>query len=286
MIDNEALEAALAELDELGGLKGPKEEIKKLVGMARIMELRAERGLPAVRLPRAMLFLGNPGTGKSRVAMILGKILAALGQLSLGHLVETDRGELVAGYVGQTAQKTQKVVDKARGGVLLIDAADNLYRGNPSDFGIEAVNVIYQVLSDPDEDIFVIFAGYEEPIEEFVQRLPNLDAKIRVRLLFEDLTSDEMFDVFEKMASKHKFRMNDDACKAARTFFDLMCENKDKCFGNARHVRSVFEAVLARKLEKLFLDGGLTAGTVVTLGREDIPVYKNKFNCLSWQIGD
>ena len=156
-IDKAALDAAMDALNSLFGLDGPKEEIKKIATIWQMCEKRADMGLPTFPFQnKNMVFLGNPGTGKSLFARHVGEIYRALGVLSKGHVVECDRSELVAGYIGQTQAKTQRVIDRAKGGILFIDGADNLYSGNSHDFCNEALDAIYREIHDIDVDLAVV----------------------------------------------------------------------------------------------------------------------------------
>ena len=244
MINKEALSTALSALDSLMGLSGPKKKIKEIVAMKQLLEKRAEAGLPTFAFPyKNMVFTGNHGTGKSLFARHLGEIYKALGILSHGHIVECDRSQLVGGYVGRTTVKTQKLIDEAMGGILFIDSAENLYRGNSNDFGREALDTIYRAISDPGCDLVVIFEGYEKTIEDFLNANVAIATKVSTHIHFDDLTADILYGVFMKCIERFKYTITEDARHAVREHFDFVVANKDKWFGNARIATMYFENV-------------------------------------------
>lgn len=246
MIDNAALEAALSALDSLYGLSEPKARLKNIVAVKRVFEMRAKAGLPSFGFPhKNMVFTGNPGTGKSIFARHLGEVYRALGILSKGHVVECDRSQLVGGYVGQTAVKTREMIDKAMGGILFIDSAENLYRGNSNDFGIEALDVIHKVISNPECDLVVIFADYEEAMSDFLNLNPAIAVKMSTHIHFEDLTSDILYGIFMKQAEKKRCAITDEAAEAVKEHFETVVASKDKWFGNARVATMFFDSVVS-----------------------------------------
>ena len=275
MIDNNALSAAIAALDSLSGLEGPKAEIKKIVAMQQMMEKRARAGLPTFSLQQKnMAFLGNPGTGKSLFARHVGEIYRALGILSGGHVVECDRSELVAGYIGQTAGKTQKMIEKARGGILFIDGADNLYSGNPRDFGIEALDTIYREIYDPDVDLAVVLAGCDAPMTDFINSSPTFEARFRLRIHFDDLSADMLYGIFEKRLEKHSVGITSEAEDAVRRHFELICESKDGWFGNARAAEVYFERVFEKCAKRIMDTLGPSGAGTLNITLADIPEDK------------
>lgn len=252
MIDNTALSAALSSLDSLAGLEGAKEQVRQIVGLKRVLDKRAEAGLPTFPFQQKnMLFLGNPGTGKSLFARHLGEIYRALGVLSKGHVIECDRSQLVVGYIGQTPPKTQQMIEKARGGILFIDNADILNRGgNNRDFGVEALDTILRAISEPDVDLAVVLAGYDEPMADFLNANPSVSTKFPLRFHFDDLTADTLYDIFMKHLEKYRVAITDEAREAVRAYFEDLVKSEDR-WGNARVARNCFEEAFSSYMKRI-----------------------------------
>jgi Cdc6-like AAA superfamily ATPase len=243
------IEELYAELDALVGLAPVKAEIKLVADLLAVQKLRADRGLPVVETSRHLVFTGNPGTGKTTVARLLAQIYRTLGVVQKGHLVETDRAGLVAGYVGQTALKAQEVFDSALGGVLLIDEAYALARGGDNDFGQEAIDTLVKLIEDHRDEIAVIAAGYPEEMHEFIESNPGLRSRFPKTIHFPDYTGDELLSIFESQCKKASYTVGKDAAAAARSFFDA--QPRDKGFGNGRIARNLFEAAMAAQASRL-----------------------------------
>jgi Holliday junction resolvasome RuvABC ATP-dependent DNA helicase subunit len=233
------VEELLAELDQLVGLTGVKKEVRHQAALLRVAKLREEKGLRSPDITRHLVFVGNPGTGKTTVARLVAAIYHSSGVLSSGQLVECDRSELVAGYVGQTALKTAEVVAKAIGGVLFIDEAYTLAE---DDFGAEAVATLVKEMEDHRDDLVVIVAGYPRPMRTFLETNPGLESRFRLTLQFADYTDDELVQIFSIMATKTDFEPTDACIDAVRTV--LGAQVRDEGFGNARFVRNLFEAAV------------------------------------------
>jgi SpoVK/Ycf46/Vps4 family AAA+-type ATPase len=243
------IEELLAELDGLVGLAPVKAEVKLVTDLLRVEKLRVARGLPVVEHSRHLVFTGNPGTGKTTVARLLAQIYRSLEVVEKGHLVETDRAGLVAGYVGQTALKVKAVFETAMGGVLLIDEAHALARGADTDFGHEAIDMIVKLMEDHRDDVVVIVAGYPDEMAVFLDANPGLRSRFPKTIFFPDYTDAELALIFDGMCRKSHYVPTDDARAAVLVF--LAAQVRDRGFGNARLVRNLFEAVVARQASRV-----------------------------------
>jgi Holliday junction resolvasome RuvABC ATP-dependent DNA helicase subunit len=240
------VEELLAELDELIGLDSVKAEIRRQAQVLRLAKIRAERGLKVPDINRHLVFVGNPGTGKTTVARLLAGLYHAMGLLRSGQLVETDRSGLVAGYLGQTALKTREVIDRALGGVLFIDEA---YALASDDFGQESVDTLVKAMEDHRDDLVVIVAGYPGPMATFIDTNPGIESRFRLTLEFADYTNDELMAIFARVASKGDFAPRDDALSTLRDI--VVAAPRDEGFGNARFIRNVFEGAVVHQAWRL-----------------------------------
>jgi hypothetical protein len=243
------LEELLAELDELIGLAHVKEEIRRLTSLLRIQRMRVERDLPTVETSHHLVFTGNPGTGKTTVARLLSQIFRTLDVVTKGHLVETDRSELVAGYVGQTAVRTRAVLQSAVGGTLLIDEAYALARGGENDFGLEAIDTLVKFMEDHRDDLAVVAAGYPEEMQKLIEANPGLESRFTRTIDFPDYTDDELVAIFDSMSSKKQYHLDADARRALTAL--VAAEPRTRGFGNARFVRNVFEQAVSLQAMRL-----------------------------------
>lgn len=239
----------LAELDELTGLNNVKAEVRRLTSLLQIQQLRADRGLPVIETSHHLVFTGNPGTGKTTVARLLSEIFHSIGVVSRGHLVETDRSKLVAGYVGQTALKTQQSLESALGGMLLIDEAYALARGGDNDFGREAIDTLVKFMEDHRDDIAIVAAGYPAEMQEFIDANPGLKSRFTRTIFFPDYTDDELTTIFVKLAAKNGYELSDDALAKLRQM--IGAEPRNRGFGNARFTRNLFESAIAHQAMRL-----------------------------------
>ena len=247
-----SLEELLSELDGLCGLEKVKKDVKSLINLVKVRKMRQEHGLPVPPMSLHLVFMGNPGTGKTTVARLLAKIYHAIGVLSKGQLVEVDRSGLVAGFVGQTAIKTNEVIQKALGGVLFIDEAYALANQDaPNDFGREAIETLLKGMEDHRDNLIVIVAGYTELMGNFIHANPGLESRFNKYFYFEDYSGEQLMEIFQSMCEKNGYTLDDKAAEYAKTYFKELYEERDENFGNARDVRNVFERAVARQADRV-----------------------------------
>ena len=245
------LEELLAQLDALVGLEGVKAEVHSLVNLMKVRRLREAAGLPTPPLSLHLVFVGNPGTGKTTVARLIGQLYRAIGILSQGQLVEVDRSGLVAGYVGQTALKTQEVLQSALGGVLFLDEAYALAPASPTDYGREAIEVLLKGMEDHRKDLVVIAAGYPEPMEDFLHSNPGLASRFPKTLVFADYTPPQLLAIFQGLCRKNGYTLPPETEAAAAARFQALYAGRDAHFGNARTARNTFEDAVARQADRV-----------------------------------
>ena len=265
----EKLEDLQKELDGYIGLAAVKKEVRSLIDLVKIHQLREKNGLPVAELSLHMVFSGSPGTGKTTIARLMARIFHSLGILSKGQLVEVDRSGLVAGYVGQTALKTGKVIEKALGGVLFIDEAYALNGSSGNDFGQEAIDTILKAMEDHRDDLVVIAAGYDDLMDRFIHSNPGLESRFNRFLHFEDYTPEELLEIFKMRCAKGCYALEEDAEGLVREF--LQEENRDpESFGNARGVRNIFERILVCQAGRLAGQDGVTREDLQKLTAADV----------------
>lgn len=259
-----SVEELLAELDELIGLERVKAEIHRQVAVLKMDARRQEAGLKVATLTRHLVFVGNPGTGKTTVARLVGGIYRALGLLSKGQLVEVDRSELVAGYLGQTAAKTAEVVGSAHGGVIFIDEAYSL---GGDQYGKEAIDTLVKEMEDHREDLVVIVAGYPDPMDDFIATNPGLESRFRTIIDFADYTDDELTAILRHLAAQMDYDLSEPALER---FAEILAATpRGSSFGNGRFARNLLEAAIGRHAWRLRDVEGATVEDLRTLQRED-----------------
>ena len=262
--------SGMEELNELIGLKTVKHDVEEMVGLAKVRKMREEKGMKTVPVSLHLVFSGNPGTGKTTVARILAKLYKEIGILSEGQLVETDRSGLVAGYVGQTAIKTQKKIEEAMGGVLFIDEAYMLNQKDEN-FGQEAIDTILKAMEDHRDEFIVIVAGYTELMKEFVESNPGLKSRFNKFFEFPDYTVEELQQIFELQCKKYQYTLTEEADKAVREEIIRLEAEKGENFANAREVRNLFERIITNQASRVSELEDVSEETLTTITIEDLP---------------
>lgn len=246
--EEKSFDELLEELNGLIGLENIKTEVRELMSLARIDSMRREKGLPTTDISLHMVFKGNPGTGKTMVARLISKMLKSLNVISKGQLIETDRAGLVAGFVGQTAQKTSEVVERAKGGVLFIDEAYTLSYKSENDYGREAIDTLLKLMEDFRRDLVVIVAGYDELMDGFIASNPGLKSRFNRFFSFEDYSDEELVKIFKLNIKKAGFLMGEGLEDA---LLERLKSIDKASFGNARGIRNLLENALVRQAVRL-----------------------------------
>lgn len=259
----------LTDLHALTGLSTVKQEVDDLVAFLKVQGIRKDRGMAPASISRHLVFYGNPGTGKTTVARLLSKIYASLGFLSKGHLVETDRSGMVAGFVGQTALKTREVCDKALGGILFIDEAYTLV-GRDNDYGQEAVDTLLKFMEDNRDNLVVVVAGYPDKMSGFLDSNPGIRSRFTRFMNFEDYSPNELSSIFTGFCKEGGFMLSQEAHGKAKSIFDKQYLNRDENFGNARFARNLFEQCLVRHARRITRADDITDGMLTTLEEDDV----------------
>ncbi len=266
------LDDALAELDELIGLGAVKAEVSKFAKFIQVANQRRAAGLKVAPVTYHMVFTGNPGTGKTTVARIMAKIYRALGVVSNGHLVETDRGGLIAQYVGQTAVKTGKVIDFALDGVLFIDEAYSITDGGDQGYGGECIATLLKRMEDDRDRLVVIVAGYPEEMKKFIDSNPGLESRFNRYIEFPDYTAEELAAIFRQQARKNEYILSPDVERWIDPAMALWTQDRDRKFGNGRYVRNLFEKAVERQAIRVSEIENPTREDLMTITMHDVGI--------------
>jgi SpoVK/Ycf46/Vps4 family AAA+-type ATPase len=270
------LEELLKEIDGLVGLERVKADVHQLVNFLKVQQMREAQGMSPLPISRHLVFYGNPGTGKTTIARLLAQVYRSLKILSRGHLIETDRAGLVAGFVGQTALKVKEVVKNSLGGVLFIDEAYALNpEGRGSDFGQEAVETLLKLMEDHRHELIVIVAGYTEQMDDFIASNPGLRSRFNKFFHFEDYQPAQLVEIFKGFAAKAAFKLTPEAGEKLVGMFKLLTLARDESFGNARTARNLFEMTISKQANRLVTLPNVTPEILSTLEGADVPTAED-----------
>ncbi len=264
--DNRTLEALLSELDELVGLKKVKEQVNDLIAYQTVQKLRSDRGLHSAKNTLHLAFTGNPGTGKTTVARIVGRVYKKIGLLSKGHFMEVSRTDLIAGYQGQTALKVKKVIEEAKGGVLFIDEAYSITENDHSDsYGRECLTELTKALEDYREDLVVIVAGYTEPMNLFFESNPGLRSRFNTFIEFDDYSPQELINILEMICKKNDYVISAKLKEKLLIYFERLVNEKNENFANGRMVRNIYDNLVMAQAKRVIKQNTYTDDDLTVL---------------------
>ncbi len=263
-------EQVLTELEQLVGLKEVKELIKDYIAFLKIQKLRSNFNLKSQSVVMHMVFKGNPGTGKTTVARIIGKIFNALGFLDNGQLIEVERADLVGEYIGHTAQKTKKKIQKAKGGVLFIDEAYSLARGGRKDFGKESIDTLVKAMEDYKDNLIIILAGYRDEMNDFLKTNPGLKSRFAIHLDFPDYSIDQLVDIAKLMFKKREYILTKVSKHYIYNVLSSLHSKEGINKGNARTVRNLVERAIRNHARRIVDKNAISRQELMTIKNEDL----------------
>lgn len=271
--DTITLDQLILQLNQLVGLDKVKSKVSDLIAFQKVQILRKEKGLHSPKSTMHLAFTGNPGTGKTTVARIVGRIYKKLGLLSKGHFMEVSRTDLIAGYQGQTAHKVKDIIEKAKGGVLFIDEAYSITENDHSDsYGRECLTELTKALEDYREDLVVIVAGYTEPMKQFFESNPGLKSRFNTILEFDDYKAQELLEILNTMVKTDDYIVTESAINFLSTQLRHTTESKEKAFANGRYVRNIFESMVMNHARRVVKIENPSLNELKELTEDDIPM--------------
>lgn len=275
-VDDRSLEDLLAELNSLIGLDEVKVEIDNLIAFQRVKQLRKKMNLKVNFNTLHIAFLGNPGTGKTTVARIIGHIYKKIGLLSKGHLIEVSRSDLIAEYQGQTAIKVNKVINEAKGGVLFIDEAYSITENEHTDsYGRECITELTKALEDDRDDLVVIVAGYNKEMNNFFMSNPGLKSRFNKFIYFEDYTKEELIKIFNKICIDNDYLYTNEALEKVKLYIEDLIVHQKAFFGNGRDIRNMFDDIVIMQAKRISeIKTEVSKETLITFIADDIPKFK------------
>lgn len=263
--DTRTLQELLDELNVLVGLETVKTKVNDLIVYQKVQKLRRENNLQSSKSTLHLAFTGNPGTGKTTVARIVGRIYKQIGLLSKGHFIEVSRTDLIAGYQGQTAIKVKKVIERAKGGVLFIDEAYSITENDHSDsYGRECLTELTKALEDYRDDLVVIVAGYTEPMNKFFESNPGLKSRLNTFIEFENYQAEELEEILVSICKKNDYRLSEEVRRSVKVFFETEISKKNKNFANGRLARNIYDDLVMNHARRVI--------NIANLSRDDLSV--------------
>lgn len=270
------LEQIEAKLSRLVGMEEVKRTVREIYAWLYINRLRKQYNLKASAQSLHMLFKGNPGTGKTTVARLLGDLFSEMGVLAKGHLIEAERADLVGEYIGQTAQKTRDLIKKAQGGILFVDEAYSLARGGEKDFGKEAIDTLVKHMEDKKDEFVLILAGYSNEMERFMRMNPGLPSRFPLIISFPNYTDSELGAISDQMLEDREYKLTSEARRKLAKHLKIKVQENEKSFSNGRYVRNIIEKSIRQQAVRLLREGVPDRDSLLTIRASDITIEEGK----------